>query len=71
MTNHPEGRKPCPGCAKGDTPELMDEGGTFSRVSGRPGRLGHGVDDYFWFCDDDYYRPLTADEREKLIGEDQ
>lgn len=42
---------PCPGCAKGEVPLLLDEHGTFSHVSGLPGRLGHAVDDFWWFCD--------------------
>jgi len=48
----PRSKTPCPGCARGDEPVMLDEDGTRCSVSGEPGRLGHGVDDRFWFCDD-------------------
>jgi len=45
-------RGPCPGCASGDVPVLLDMDGTKSSVSGRPGILGHGVGDRWWYCED-------------------
>ena len=48
----PRSKTPCPGCARGEEPVMLDEDGTKCSISGRPGRLGHGVDDRFWFCDD-------------------
>jgi len=48
----PRSKTPCPGCARGDEPVLLDEDGTRCSISGNPGRLGHGVDDRFWFCGD-------------------
>jgi len=44
-------REPCPSCERGDTPIMLDEHGTRSEVSGEPGRPGHAIDDYWWYCD--------------------
>lgn len=41
----------CQGCRKGMTPVILDAHGTLSRVSGLPGRPGHAVDEYWWYCD--------------------
>ena len=43
---------------------LPIEDGTRCSVSGEPGRLGHGVDDRFWFCDDH----LTPDQQAEPVG---
>lgn len=59
----PRSTKPCPGCARGDVPVMLDEDGTFCSVSGEPGRLGHGVDDRFFFCAD--YSEAQEPERSK------
>jgi hypothetical protein len=45
-------KTPCLGCARGEEPVMLDEDGTKCSVSGNPGRLGHGIDDRFWFCED-------------------
>ncbi|HUT60659.1 MAG TPA: hypothetical protein VNA25_22670 [Phycisphaerae bacterium] len=59
----PRSKRPCPGCARGDTPMMLDEDGTLCSVSGRPGRLGHGVDDRFCFCAD-----YSAPEAQEPVG---
>ena len=60
----PRSKTPCPGCARGDKPVLLDEDGTRCSVSGEPGRLGHGVDDRFWFCDDHF----SPDQQGEPVG---
>ena len=60
----PRSKTPCPGCARGDEPVMLDEDGTKCSISGNPGRLGHGVDDRFWFCDDH----LTPDQQAEPVG---
>lgn len=54
----------CPGCAKGAEPMLLDEHGTFTSVSGLPGRPGHAVDDFWWYCDQYAARAARAKEGE-------
>jgi len=61
-----QGPAACPGCLRED-PVLLDEDGTFAEISGLPGRFGHAVDDYWWYCDQ--YSPVVhppQGERERL-----
>jgi len=60
----PRSKTPCPGCARGDEPVMLDEDGTKCSISGNPGRLGHGVDDRFWFCDDHF----SPDQQGEPVG---
>lgn len=57
-------KRPCPGCERGETPALLDADGTLSSISGRPGKPGHGIDDFYWFCSD--YKSAA---REAIGGE--
>ncbi|MCK9463127.1 MAG: hypothetical protein M0R80_26185 [Proteobacteria bacterium] len=45
----------CPGCERGEEPEIIDEDGVLSSLSGKPGKPGHGMGDYHWHCD--HYLP--------------
>lgn len=40
----------CSWCAKGDIPELLDDDGVKSSISGNPGVLSHAYDDAWWHC---------------------
>lgn len=40
----------CKSCAAGDAPVWLDEDGTLSKVSGRPGTLSHASGDHWWPC---------------------
>ncbi len=48
---NPEEKK-CRWCREGMEAVVIDEDGTLSSISGKPGRTGHAHDDYFWFCED-------------------
>lgn len=56
----PRSQGVCPGCLMGDAPKMIDEDGTLCSVSGRPGRMGHGLDDAWWFCGDYAGTPASA-----------
>lgn len=47
----------CPSCRAGQRAMLLDNDGVLASVSGKPGRPGHALSDYHWFCDDDHAAP--------------
>lgn len=42
----------CPRISDYGEPVMLDEDGTLASISGEPGRPGHAVDAYYWFCED-------------------
>lgn len=40
----------CHSCLNGDKPKIIDEDGTYSSVSGKPGLPGHALGDAYTHC---------------------